>query len=71
VKIEGDFIRDIVSDWRDRIFVKSIVALAKGMRIKTVAEYVESEDILKVLKEVGVDCGQGFYFGRPSPELTE
>ncbi|WP_457599884.1 EAL domain-containing protein [Hydrogenivirga sp.] len=71
VKIEGDFVRDIVSDWRDRTFINSIVALAKGMGIKTVAEYVESKEILEALREAGVDCGQGFYFGKPSPELRE
>ncbi len=71
VKIEGDFVKDIVSDWRDRTFISSIVALAKGMGMRTVAEFVENEEILKVLKEVGVDCGQGFYFGKPSPELRE
>jgi EAL domain-containing protein (putative c-di-GMP-specific phosphodiesterase class I) len=69
VKIEGDFIKDIALDWRDKIFVKSIVALAKGMKMKVVAEYVENEETLKVLKEIGVDYGQGFYFGRPSPEI--
>ena len=71
VKIEGEFVRDTPLDWRDRSFISSIVALAKGMGIKTVAEFVESEDILKHLRELGVDYGQGFYFGKPSPELRE
>ncbi len=71
VKIEGEFVKDIPLDWRDRSFISSIVALAKGMGIKTVAEFVESEDILKLLEELGVDYGQGFYFGKPSPELRE
>lgn len=71
VKMEGEFVKDIVSDWRDRSFIASIVALAKGMGIKTVAEFVEGEDILNYLRELGVDYGQGFYFGKPSPELKE
>ncbi len=71
VKIEGEFVKDITLDWRDRSFISSIVALARGMGIKTVAECVENENILKHLKELGVDYGQGFYFGKPSPKLRE
>ncbi|WP_287195290.1 EAL domain-containing protein [Syntrophothermus sp.] len=34
---------------------------------KTIAEFVESEDVLKTLRELGVDCGQGYFLGRPAP----
>ncbi len=71
VKIDGEFIRDMVADWRDRSFVTSIVALAKGMGIKTVAEFVEDERTLMVLREIGVDYCQGYYYGEPSPELVD
>ena len=36
---------------------------------QTIAEYVENEDILKILKEIGVDFAQGFHAGRPEPIL--
>ena len=65
IKIDGMFVRDIVSDEVDRIFVKSIIDIAKVMGIKSVAEFVENDDILKVVTELGADYGQGFALGRP------
>ncbi len=69
VKIEGEFVQGAVTDWKDRTFIESIVTLTRGMRIKTVAEFIEDEQTLRVMKECGVDYGQGFFFGRPSTEL--
>ncbi|MDQ7083264.1 MAG: EAL domain-containing protein [Aquificota bacterium] len=69
VKIEGEFVQGAVTDWKDKTFIESIVTLTKGMGIRTVAEFIEDEQTLKVMKECGVDYGQGFFFGRPSPEL--
>ncbi|MDQ7083029.1 MAG: EAL domain-containing protein [Aquificota bacterium] len=69
VKIEGEFVQGAVTDWKDKTFIESIVTLARGMGIRTVAEFIEDEQTLKVMKECGVDYGQGFFFGRPSPEL--
>ena len=69
VKIEGEFVRGAVTDWKDRTFIESIVTLARGMGIKTVAEFIEDESTLKVMKECGVDYGQGLFLGKPSSEL--
>jgi EAL domain-containing protein (putative c-di-GMP-specific phosphodiesterase class I) len=41
--------------------------VARGMKIKTIAEYVESEDTLKLLKEYRVNYAQGFHIGKPMP----
>lgn len=68
VKIEGEFVKGALSDWRDRTFIQSIVTLARGMNIKAVAEFIENKEIVEVLKDIGVDFGQGFYFGKPSPD---
>ncbi|WP_457644364.1 putative bifunctional diguanylate cyclase/phosphodiesterase [Persephonella sp.] len=69
VKIEGDFIRSMVKNPKDRAFVLSITTLTKNLGIKTVAEYVENEVILDAVKSVGIDYAQGYYIGKPSPNF--
>ena len=65
VKIDGLFIRDILKDETDRIFVQSIIDIARSLKIKTIAEFVENQDMLELLREMGADYGQGFHTGRP------
>ncbi|OEF30106.1 hypothetical protein A1QC_03225 [Vibrio rumoiensis 1S-45] len=73
VKIDGCFIRDIHTDEMDYILVKSINDLAKQMGKQTVAEFVENEEILSCLKELGIDYAQGYLICAPTPlaELVE
>lgn len=68
VKIDGSFIRNLDWSLEDRIFVKATTEMAHTMGKQVVAEFVESEAILKVLCELGVDFAQGYYIGRPAPE---
>ncbi len=70
VKLEGEFVKDLKEDWRDRIFIESVVTLARGMGMKTIAEHVESEEVLRILKDIGVDYAQGYYIGKPSERLV-
>lgn len=65
VKIDGEFVKNIVVNEKDRIFVKHIHQIAREFGKKTVAEYVEDEETLEVLKEIGVDFAQGYHYGRP------
>jgi len=65
LKIDGSLIKNILTDADSRILVKSIVSFAKELAIITIAEYVENEDIYKILREYGVDEYQGYYFGKP------
>lgn len=70
VKIEGEFIRSLVSgEAIDRSIVESVVTFCRGMKIQTIAEYVESEEILRAVRELKIDYAQGYYVGKPSPEL--
>lgn len=69
IKIDGSFIRRLHENKNDQLVVKAIVDVARGMGIKTVAEFVESEEILKHLRAFGVDYAQGYYVGKPAPEL--
>lgn len=65
VKIDGSFIRDLMQDDTDRIFVKSIIDIAHTLNIKTVAEFVENQETLDAVRELGADYFQGFMTGRP------
>lgn len=67
VKIDGSFVRDIVTDQRSQVTVRAIVELAKGFGIDTVAEFVENETIAETVRRLGVDYAQGYAFGRPEP----
>jgi len=69
VKIDGDFIRSMLKSDVDRAFVDSTVLMMKTLNIKTVAEFVESEEILKRVVDMDIDYAQGFYIGKPSPEV--
>jgi diguanylate cyclase (GGDEF)-like protein len=70
IKIDGEFILNIHQDKKDRAFVKSIVALAKELGVYSVAEFVENEDTLNLLKEMGVDYVQGYYIGKPKNDFA-
>ncbi|WP_457627113.1 putative bifunctional diguanylate cyclase/phosphodiesterase [Persephonella sp.] len=68
VKIDGEFIRELnPADTKSVAFVESMNFLCKKLQIKTVAESIENQEILKLLKDIGIDFGQGFYLGYPSP----
>ncbi|QAR33730.1 EAL domain-containing protein [Geovibrio thiophilus] len=71
IKIEGDFIRNIINDDVDKAFVKSALTLAGELRIRTVAEYVENSAVLESLKELGVDYAQGYFIDKPAPALLD
>ena len=64
LKIDGSLIKNIENK-KDFDVVRTIVDFAKMYNIKTVAEYVESENILKLIKELGIDYSQGYYFDKP------
>ena len=67
VKIDGAFIRELAANRADQIFVKSITDIAHSMGKRVVAEFVENEEILRLLGEIGVDYAQGYHIGRPAP----
>lgn len=71
IKIEGEFIRNILTDEVYLAFVKSIVTLAKELRIKTIAEYVEDGATLAEVCRLGVDYAQGYHISRPSPDIRK
>jgi diguanylate cyclase (GGDEF)-like protein len=69
IKIEGEFIRNMLHDEVYLAFVKSIVTLAKELHIKTIAEYVEDGETLLEVCRLGIDYAQGYHVSRPSPVI--
>ncbi len=68
VKIDGSFVRGIARCAENQVFIRNLVALAKTLDLRTVAECVESMEEAEFLKDQGVDLLQGYYFGRPDTE---
>lgn len=67
VKIDGSFVRDLLHNPVDEAMVASINLIAHTLGIKTIAEYVESEELLDKLRELGTDYAQGYVISRPAP----
>jgi EAL domain-containing protein (putative c-di-GMP-specific phosphodiesterase class I) len=67
LKIDGGFVRALARSEEDRVVVRAIVGLARGMGGQTIAECVGDEATLMVLRELDVDYAQGFGIGRPEP----
>ncbi|MFK7828625.1 MAG: EAL domain-containing protein [Congregibacter sp.] len=67
VKIDGQFVRDITTDPTDRIFVKSIIDIAQTLGMRVVSEFVEDDETLAMVRELGSDYAQGFGIHRPEP----
>jgi diguanylate cyclase (GGDEF)-like protein/PAS domain S-box-containing protein len=65
LKIDGDFIRELAVNQTDRLTVQAIVEIARGMGKKTIAEFAETEEVLVMLRALGVDYAQGYRVGPP------
>ncbi|HEC18231.1 MAG TPA: EAL domain-containing protein [Gammaproteobacteria bacterium] len=71
IKIDGSFVRNLHIDNDDRLFVKAIVDLARGLKIPCIAEFVENAHIIEILMEMGVQLGQGYFIAKPEPECID
>ena len=65
IKIDGDFVGDILKSPADAAVVDAISRVGKAMSIRTVAERVDSLELLEALRELGVDYAQGYHFAKP------
>jgi len=69
LKIDGNFVKDMVNDPIDWAMVESITKIGHVMGLKIIAEYVETKEIMNELQKIGVDYGQGYDIGKPKPLL--
>lgn len=67
LKIDGSFIRDMLTNKRSEAGVKGILQLAREYNLDIVAEFVETEALARRLQSMGVQRGQGYLFGKPEP----
>ena len=67
LKIDGEFVRNLATNETDRLLVTAVVEIARGMGKETIAEFVGDGRTVEVLRELGVDWGQGYHLGEPAP----
>lgn len=71
VKIDGGFVKDMVNNAQDQLFVKHMIELCKGMGIMTIAEFVEDLPTSNLLRSLGADYGQGWLFAKSEADIAE
>ncbi len=68
LKIDGQFIHDLPNNPENQIFLRAMLDVATGLRKVTVAEFVDSEAVLRMLDRFGVNMAQGYHLDRPRPD---
>ncbi|MEO6326432.1 MAG: GGDEF and EAL domain-containing protein [Thermoanaerobaculia bacterium] len=69
LKFDVSYVQNLPTQLENRVFVRGIAEICRGLGVKTVAEGVESASVMSILRELGVDRAQGYYIGYPSLEL--
>ncbi len=67
MKVDRSFVAEIEHDERTRSIVESIAGMGRALGMTLVAEGIETPGQLAIVRELGFDIGQGFYFARPAP----
>lgn len=70
IKIDGSFVRNIESDLVSRKLVAAISSVAHSLDKKVVAEWIEEQSAIKYIADLGIEYGQGYYWGHPSPSVA-
>lgn len=68
LKIDGKYTKKLLSSQRDVAMVKNLAQMCKDMNIKVIAEFVEDEAQLEILRNLQIEYGQGYLFGKPAPK---
>ena len=69
LKLDMSYIQNLARQPENRVFVRGITEICRGLGVKTVAEGVESREILEIVGSLGVDRAQGHHIGHPVPDL--
>jgi len=67
IKIDGEFIKHLPGTHADQLVVRAVVDIARGLGADTIAEFVQDDETLALLRELGVGYSQGYHTGRPGP----
>lgn len=67
IKVDGSFIAQLENNLVDQALVRAITQVARALGKQTVAEFVENEVVLNLIREIGIDYAQGYHIGRPLP----
>ncbi|MFQ5487430.1 MAG: EAL domain-containing protein [Gammaproteobacteria bacterium] len=67
VKIDGSFIRNLYKDMDDQIIVRAMAQIAQGLGKNTIAEFVDDERTLSLLRDYEINFSQGYLLGKPLP----
>ena len=65
IKIDASMIKDIDKNLNSQMVTETIIDFARKMNIQTIAEFVHSQSVFDVVKEMGIDFAQGYFFGKP------
>jgi EAL domain-containing protein (putative c-di-GMP-specific phosphodiesterase class I) len=68
IKFDGSLIRRIDQDRTSSVIIKHVTGLCRELNIRTIAEFVETESILRTVRDFGIDYSQGKFIDSPSPE---
>jgi len=71
IKIDGGLVEQIEKNWNSLVIVESIVAIAKKLNIRVIAENVSESTIFTKVKELGIEYAQGFYIDKPRSDIGE
>jgi len=71
IKFDGPVVKRAAGTEKGKAFLAAMATLCRQLGIKTIAEMVEDEDMKNFLEECGIDYGQGWHFGKPSPDMPK
>lgn len=71
LKIDASLIKNVATDNNSYKITKTIIDFAKSLNLKTIAEFVENQEIFEIVKNLGADFSQGYYFSAPIVEPKE
>ena len=66
VKIDGSYVRELTATGRDDTMIRHLVNLCQELNVETIAEMVETRAVEEILRRAGVDCAQGWLYGKPA-----
>lgn len=70
VKIDGSYVIDAISSQRSRALLKAMATMCKDLAVTTVAEMIEEETVASLVRDCGIDYGQGYLYGKPSTSIS-